>query len=130
MSSNTNDMSTRADWLFPVLKSIRLRPRMYLRDERLFSLSNYLEGVIYGLKCAGVTKTDGEEFLVSFGKWMGQKIDSRNGDCWFYLEHLPDGSGGVAKFYRELDRYLIDLGYENGLETTSLSIDNWALREK
>ena len=101
---------------------------MFLGDDRLNSLACYIQGFIYGLERAGIRETVDEWFLKKFGRWLGDRVDSRNGDCWFYLERcLPGGSGHVDDFYRELDRYLQEIGYL-GLDDERLEIA--ALKER
>jgi hypothetical protein len=73
-----------------------------------------------------VFNADDEKMLRAFGDWLGARVGSRNGDCWFYLSLLPDASGNVMDFYRELDRYLKELGYERGLDDEMLNPADWS----
>jgi hypothetical protein len=99
---------------------------MYLRDDRLNSLACYMEGMVYGLELAGVRNSAEERFLRAFGDWLGSRLDSKNGDCWFYLlQCISDKPGRVDDFYRELDEFLRANGFEHGLEDEGLDLKLW-----
>jgi hypothetical protein len=98
---------------------------MFLGDDRLNSLACYIHGFIYGLEHAGVSDTADERFLKAFGRWLGERLDKQTGDCWFYIERcLPGGEGHIDDFFRELDRYLHELGY-SGLSDEKLDLLAW-----
>lgn len=123
MAKNEQDDS----WLLVFLRRVRHRPGMYLGDERLNSLSCYVQGAISALKHAGSAGDDEEAFLRAFGDWLGLKVDSKNGDCWYYLSLLPRAKQGVALFFEELNEFLIELGYEAGLDDEDLEVSRWGL---
>ena len=122
METNERSLS----WLLLALRRIRKRPGMYLRDDRINSLACYVDGAIYGLENAGVKNTDEEAFLIAFGEWLGTRLGRKHNDCWFYLMMcLPQRSGHVEDFYRELDSYLREYGFEHGLDDERIEMKRW-----
>jgi hypothetical protein len=94
---------------------------MYLGDSQLNSLACYIRGMILGLQVAGVRNTREEAFLKKFGEWLGKRIDSHNGDCWFYLlQCYPERIGHVDDFYHYLDIFIIEMGLNHGLKDEEL----------
>lgn len=115
-----------ASWLLEALRRIRRRPAMYLRDDRLNSLACYVEGVLHGRDLAGGSNTSEEAFLGAFGDWLGDRLDLEPQDCWFYLMRcLPERTGHIDDFYRELDRYLAESGFARGLDDERLDVTGW-----
>lgn len=113
-------------WLLLELRRIRKRPGMYLRDDRINSLACYVDGVIHGLEIADAKKTNEAAFLAAFGEWIGCRLGLEHNDCWFYLMCChPQRTGHVEDFYRELDIYLKELGYMDGLEDERIEISVW-----
>jgi hypothetical protein len=99
---------------------------MYLRDERINSLACYVDGIIHGLEIAGIRNTDEEQFLAAFGEWVGNRLGLKHNDCWFYLMVChPQRSGHIEDFYRELDAYLIESGFERGLDDECINMKAW-----
>ncbi len=114
-------------WLLTVLRRVRERPAMYLGDERLGSLECYIQGVIYGLNTlAGVSDSGDVAFLTAFGEWLGKKVKSNNGDCWFYLSLTPGHSGTANDFFEHLDLFLADSGFA-GLQDEGLEFASWQI---
>ena len=116
-------------WLLSTLRRIRKRPGMYLRDDRLNSLACYIDGIIHGREDVGAAEIDTKSFLDAFGKWLGDRLRRKNGDCWFYLTTcMSERTGHVDAFYRELDMYLTESGFKKGLNDEKLTLDHWRLR--
>ena len=101
---------------------------MYLGDERLNSLACYVHGAIFTLEDVGVRSPHEVAFLKAFGDWLGNKVNSRNGDCWFYLKCIPNAQDTVAEFFTALDEFLNSSGYA-GLDDERLDISRWSQAE-
>jgi hypothetical protein len=110
-------------WLIIELRRIRVRPAMFLTDDRLNSLTCYLWGIFYGLELAGLRNTAEERFLKAFGRHLEESLDiDANGDWWFCLSTRQDPRGHVDQFFVELDRYLRKIGYPGGLDDESIEL--------
>jgi hypothetical protein len=115
-------------WLLVELRRIRQRPSMFLTDDRLNSLACYLWGVFRGMDIAGVSDSDEERFLKSFGESLARRfeIGNANGDWWFCFVARPGSTGRIDDFYVELDRYLQEAGYARGLDDESIQLKDWS----
>lgn len=115
-----------SSWLLVALRRIRQRPGMYLRDERINSLACYVDGMLHGRAGVELSNADEESFLAAFGDWLSNRLGPKRHDCWFYLMSLyPQRTGHVEDFYRELDSYLRELGFEHGLEDIRFELSTW-----
>jgi hypothetical protein len=130
MKTKMEDDSGSTTWLLPVLRRIRIRPGMYLRDDRLNSLACYIDGIVYGLERANVLNTPDASFLHAFGEWLGARFDCRNGDCWFYLMMcMPGRTGHVDDFYGSIDEFLRESGFALGLDDPAIELIAWPKRD-
>jgi hypothetical protein len=125
-------MSTSAhvsSWLIAVLRQLHQRPAMYLFDDRIVSLACYITGIFSGRKGVGVSDADEEAFMTAFGEWLqvGAGIEAPPpSDCWFFLIcYYPERTGRAEDFYRELDRYLQELGFAYGLADERFDLSTW-----
>ena len=102
-----------SDWLLPLLSVIKLRPVMFLGDDRVQSLYALLSGYMMARNSLGfeaLTSND-DATLVGFNSWLSNRFFPGR-ELWAVkiFEMHDSLSEDVATFFDQLEEYLDTTG--------------------
>jgi hypothetical protein len=104
--------SIAESWLLPFLRVVQTRPGMYLGDESVRTLANYIEGYEQAREDLGFGRygTEGD-VLGEFGLWLKERVDTPKELTWSgYVQQLDQTESSVRTFFLLFAQFLEEKG--------------------